>query len=146
MNKVELTSAKLAKLRQKAEAAETQGQSPWMFVKIEEEYHTYCEVRDMYGCQVIEDSTQEEAEHIAEADPATVLAMVEEIERLRSGLKASCPHWQQDGDGINEWRRCCTNSSYTIPEGGEPSEFCPDCGGKVEVLDYNPNAESEAGQ
>ena len=83
MSKVELTPAKLAELKQKAEAAETQGQSPWRFVKIEEEYHTYCEVRDMYGCQVVEDSTQEEAEHIAEADPATVLAMVEEIEQLR---------------------------------------------------------------
>lgn len=55
----------------------------------------------------------------------------------------TCPHWQQDGDGINEWRRCCTNRSYTIPEGGEPSDFCPDCGGRVEVLDYDPNAESE---
>lgn len=88
----------------------------------------------------------EDADFIAEADPATVLALVEEIETLRAGLKASCPHWQQDGDGINEWRRCCTNSSYTIPEGGESSEFCPDCGGKVEVLDYDPNIESEARQ
>lgn len=75
--------------------------------------------------------------------------MVEEIERLRAGLKPACPHWQQDGDGINEWRRCCTNRSYTIPEGGEPSEFCPDCGGRVtvfvpiEILDTDPNAESD---
>jgi len=80
----ELTPEKLAELRQKAEAAETQGPSPWMFVETKEEYHTYCEVRDKYGCQVVDNSTQEEADYIAAADPATVLTLVEEIERLRA--------------------------------------------------------------
>lgn len=51
-----------------------------------------------------------------------------------------CPHWQQEGDGMYEWRRFCTNNSYNAPEGGEPSEFCPDCGGKVEILDSEPNS------
>ena len=124
MNKVELTPAKLADIKKKAEAAKD---VKWPTIEQFPQHEEY-----------------PAAELIAAADPATVLAMVEEIERLRAGLKPACPHWQQDGDGINEWRRCCTNSSYHIPEGGEPSEFCPDCGGKVEVLDYDPNIESEA--
>ena len=84
MAKVDLTPAKLAELRQKAEAAEIQGPSPWMFVETKEEYHTYCEVRDKYGCQVVDNSTQEEAEHIAAADPATVLALIDRIEELEA--------------------------------------------------------------
>ncbi len=83
MGKVELTPAKLAQLKQKAEAAENCSPSPWKFVKTVEEYHIYCEVRDNNDCQVVCDLTQEEAEFIATADPATVLAMVEEIEFLR---------------------------------------------------------------
>lgn len=94
---------------------------------------------------VAEVAYDEDAQFIAEADPATVLAMIDEIERLQAELKPDCPHWQQEGDGINEWRRCCTNNSYNVPEGGEPSEFCSDCGGKIEILDYDPNIESEAG-
>ena len=66
MNKVELTPAKLAELRQKAEAAKdvkwpTLDQFPQ-----HEEYPA--------------------AELIAAADPATVLAMVEEIEVLKTAL------------------------------------------------------------
>lgn len=140
---IELTPAKLADIKKKAEAAETQGPSPWEFVKTVEENHIYFEVRDNDDCQLV---TQEEAEHIAAADPATVLAMVEEIERLRAELKPTCPHWQQEGDGMYEWRRCCNNSSYETSEGGEPGEFCEDCGGKVEILDFDPNSESETGQ
>ena len=83
MSKVELTPAKLADIKKKAEAAETQGPSPWEFVKTVEENHIYFEVRDNDDCQLV---TQEEAEHIAEANPATVLAMVQEIERLRKDL------------------------------------------------------------
>lgn len=84
MSKVELTPAKLADIKKKAEAAETQGPSPWEFVKTVEENHIYFEVRDNDDCQLV---TQEEAEHIAEANPATVLAMVQEIESLQIALR-----------------------------------------------------------
>lgn len=84
MSKVELTPAKLADIKKKAEAAETQGGSPWKHGKTEEEHRTYCEVRDKFGCQVVVDSSQEEAEFIAEADPATVLALIDRIEELEA--------------------------------------------------------------
>lgn len=61
--KVELTSAKLAKLRQKAETVKKLLQNPW---KLD---HYYV--------------SDEESDFIAEADPATVLAMLDEIEQLR---------------------------------------------------------------
>lgn len=80
MGKVELTPAKLAIIRQKAEAAEKESPSPWHggpdglhWVLVDSEQgdiHTSCNQRNT-------------AEFIAHADPATVLAMVEEIERLR---------------------------------------------------------------
>lgn len=60
---IDLTPAKLAKLRQKAETVKKLLQNPW---KLD---HYYV--------------SDEESDFIAEADPATVLAMVEEIERLR---------------------------------------------------------------
>jgi len=67
MAKVDLTAAKLAELKKKAEAAE-----PTIWEDSISVAHTVtsCGLKD-------------EAEFIAAADPATVLAMVEEIERLR---------------------------------------------------------------
>lgn len=80
---VELTPEKLAELKQNTLAAQEQGPSPWKFRKIEEEYRTFYEVRDDNGCQVAYDLTQEDAKHIAAADPATVLALLQKIERLQ---------------------------------------------------------------
>lgn len=80
MSKVELTPANLAELRQKAEAAEKESPSPWYggrdgihWVLVDSEnadIHTTCNERNI-------------ADFIAHANPATVLAMVEEIEQLR---------------------------------------------------------------
>lgn len=67
MSKVELTSAKLTKLRQKAETVKKLLQNPW---KLD---HYYV--------------SDEESDFIAEADPATVLALVEEIETLKRALQ-----------------------------------------------------------
>ena len=86
MAKVELTPVKLMELKQKAESAEPIGPSPWRFFKTTEEYRTFCEVRDNGDYQVVHDMSVEEGEHIAAADPATVLAMVEEIEILKTAL------------------------------------------------------------
>lgn len=81
MTKVELTPAKLAEIKQKAEAAEKESPSPWHGVPdgshcvlVDSEQgviHTTC------------DRQRNTADFIAHADPATVLAMVEEIEFLR---------------------------------------------------------------
>lgn len=77
---IDLTTAKLAELRQKAEAAEKESPSPWhggpdgdRWVLVDSHrgvFHTICEERNI-------------ADFIAHADPATVLALVEEIERLQ---------------------------------------------------------------
>lgn len=83
MTKVELTPAELAIIRQKAEAAEKESPSPWYggrngihWVLVDSEnadIHTTCNERNI-------------ADFIAHADPATVLAMVEEIEILKTAL------------------------------------------------------------
>ncbi len=83
MSKVELTPAELADIKKKAEAAEKVAPSPWKFSHTCEEYRFFSEVRDNDDYQVVCDLTREEAEHIAAADPATVLALLQEIERLR---------------------------------------------------------------
>ena len=83
MSKVELTPAKLAEIKQKAEAAEGVAPSPWTFSHTSGEYRFFYEVRDSGDYQVVYDMSVEEGEHIAAADPATVLAMVEEIEQFR---------------------------------------------------------------
>lgn len=95
---------------------------------------------------VAECGFDKDAQFIAEANPATVLAMLDEIERLRAGLKPACPHWQMSEDGPNDWIRGCTLENYQTPDGGEPSEFCPDCGGSIEIQEFQPNNENEAGQ
>ena len=79
--KVDLTPAKLEELKKKAEAAEKESPSPWHGVPdgshcvlVDSEQgviHTTC------------DRQRNTADFIARADPATVLAMVEEIEQLR---------------------------------------------------------------
>ena len=71
MAKVDLTAAKLAELKKKAEAAE-----PTIWEDSISVAHTVtsCGLKD-------------EAEFIAAADPATVLAMVEEIESLQIALR-----------------------------------------------------------
>lgn len=79
--KVDLTPAKLEELKKKAEAAEKESPSPWHGVPdgshcvlVDSEQgviHTTC------------DRQRNTADFIARADPATVLAMVEEIEFLR---------------------------------------------------------------
>jgi len=84
MSKVDLTPAKLAELKQKAESAEGVAPSPWTFSHTSGEYRFFYEVRDSGDYQVVQDMSVEEGELIAAADPATVLAMVEEIERLRA--------------------------------------------------------------
>lgn len=81
---IELTPAKLAELRQKAEAAEKESPSPWHGVPdgshcvlVDSEQgviHTTC------------DRQRNTADFIAHADPATVLALVEEIEILKTAL------------------------------------------------------------
>ena len=87
MSKVDLTPAKLAELRQKAEAAEGVAPSPWTFSHTSGEYRFFYEVRDSGDYQVVYDMSVEEGEHIAAADPATVLAMIEEIEFLQIALR-----------------------------------------------------------
>ncbi len=84
MNKVELTPAKLAELKQKAEAAENCSPSPWVFKEMPS---VKGEVRDSENFQVAGWFILGwQAEHIAAADPATVLALVEEIEILKTAL------------------------------------------------------------
>lgn len=81
MAKVELTPAKLAELKQKAEAAENCAPSPWVFRDMPA---VKGEVRDSENFQVAGwFCLRWQADYIAAADPATVLAMVEEIEQLR---------------------------------------------------------------
>lgn len=81
---VELTPAKLAELKQKAEAAENCSPSPWVFREMPA---VKGEVRDSENFQVAGWFTLRwQAEYIAAADPATVLAMVEEIESLNNRL------------------------------------------------------------
>lgn len=83
MTIVELTPEKLAHIKKKAEAAEKVAPSPWKFSHTCEEYRFFSEVLDNDNYQVVYDLSREEAEHISAADPATVIALVEEIERLR---------------------------------------------------------------
>ena len=81
MAKIELTPDKLANIKQKAEAAENCSPSPWVFREMPA---VKGEVLDSENFQVAGWFTLRwQAEHIAAADPATVLAMVEEIERLQ---------------------------------------------------------------
>lgn len=81
MAKAELTPDKLKELRQKAEAAENSSPSPWCFKEMPS---VKGEVRDSENFQVAGWFTLRwQAEHIAAADPATVIALVEEIEWLR---------------------------------------------------------------
>ncbi len=82
---IELTPAKLAELKQKAEAAENCSPSPWVFREMPS---VKGEVRDSENFQVAGWFILGwQAEHIAAADPATVLAMVEEIETLKRALQ-----------------------------------------------------------
>lgn len=83
MPSVDLTPAKLAELKKKAELAEGVAPSPWTFSHTSEEYRFFYEVRDSGDYQVVYDMSVEEGEHIAAADPATVLALIEEIEFLQ---------------------------------------------------------------
>lgn len=83
MTMVELTPEKIADIKKKAEAAEEVAPSPWKTNHTSEEGRMFSEVRDNGDYQVVYDLTREEAEHIAASDPATVLALLQEIERLR---------------------------------------------------------------
>lgn len=81
MPNVDLTPAKLAELKQKAEAAEKESPSPWHggpdgdhWVLVDSQrgvFHTTCKERNI-------------AEFIAYADPATVLALIDRIEELEA--------------------------------------------------------------
>lgn len=97
MAKVDLTPAKLEELRQKAEAAEKESPSPWHggpdgshWVLVDSEQgdiHTSCNQRNI-------------ADFIAHADPATVLAMVEEIETLKTALNLHM--WEYWGTDLEQ--------------------------------------------
>lgn len=82
MTKVELTPAKLAKLRQKAEGCDPKH---WV---MDQHGDVVAVDFDNKGSKLKIASVDylEDAEHIADADPATVLAMVEEIETLKTAL------------------------------------------------------------
>ena len=96
MNKVDLTPAKLAELRQKAEAA---ADSPWIADRLKvvrlrpsDSDDPTDEVYQVAACECLWD-----AEHIAAANPATVLAMVEEIEILKTALNLlMCEYYSTD--------------------------------------------------
>lgn len=75
----DITPEKLAKLRELAQAA---NQTPWR-----RHDYNYVIPEDYEGtfetCWIATCFTGEDAAHIAAADPQTVLALVEEVERLR---------------------------------------------------------------
>lgn len=93
MNKFDLTPEKILDIKKKAEAAEGVAPSPWKSNHTSEEYRMFSEVRDNDDYQVVYDLTREEAEHIAAADPATVLALLQEIERLQQ-IDYPDPDWK----------------------------------------------------
>ena len=78
MDKVDLTPAKLAELRQKAEACDPKIWEIDKYGNVVSVAHTVAECGFVATC-----GSDEDTQFIAAADPATVLAMVEEIERLR---------------------------------------------------------------
>lgn len=78
MSKPEITTAMLAEIKSKAE------KTPPGAVWHKEERVNF--VRNSAGWRIAIAECEEDAEHIASADPATVLAMVHEIEQLRSEL------------------------------------------------------------
>lgn len=78
MSQPEITPAMLAEIKSKAE------KNPPGAVWHKEERVNF--VRNSAGWRIAIAECEEDAEHIASADPATVLAMVHEIEQLRSEL------------------------------------------------------------
>lgn len=81
---IDLTPAKLADIKKKAEAAENCSPSPWVFKEMPA---VKGEVRDSENFQVAGwFCLRWQADYIAAADPATVLAMLEEIEVLKTAL------------------------------------------------------------
>lgn len=75
---IEITPELLAELKDKAEAAESLSRSPW---KINDDGVS---VDDWHGDLVCEECLVEEAEFIAAANPAVVLALVARIEELEA--------------------------------------------------------------
>lgn len=91
MAKVKLTPAKLADIKKKAEAAENKYPSHWTCKR-----YGFFDYMMSNGEVIARCHYPETQAHIAASDPATVLALVAEIERLRVGSpkkinKPKCP-------------------------------------------------------
>lgn len=128
MAKVELTPAKLAELKAAAQSI-CPAHRRWNL----NEYAFWVDVYDNYEvivCQPVHINSA--MSFIAEADPATVLAMVEEIERLQEivdNLLDHCPHIE-----------CSKCSEIVCPHNSRlhlHHDGCPECFHRLE--------ESEAG-
>lgn len=105
MGKVELTPAELAIIRQKAEAAENCSPSPWVFREMPA---VKGEVRDSENFQVAGWFTLRwQAEHIAAADPATVLALLDELTDVRMALLELAWEFYGRDQTREEIESCC---------------------------------------
>lgn len=128
---VEITPELLADLREKAEAYELHylvGKD-W-FVDGELVKAGKREKNEF----VAETVSHIDADYIAAANPAVVLALVAEIERLRD--RPRCKHWLDDPErSSQDYARSCSTINYTIDMGCEPPLFCEICGGEVEIVD-----------
>lgn len=49
--------------------------------------------------------------------------------------KEICQHWQHPEDYDRVYYSYCQLLGYTVPEGGEPDDYCGHCGGKIEIID-----------
>jgi hypothetical protein len=88
MSQIKITPALLADWRQKAEAA---GGGEWKVYNASDGSIFIYE--DIEGSHLAEMWSAKDADHIAAASPAVVLALVAEVERLRNRLDAiECPN------------------------------------------------------
>ncbi len=148
MTIVELTPEKLAHIKKKAKAAEGVAPSPWTFSHTSGEYRFFYEVRDSGDYQVVHDMSVEEGEHIAAADPATVLAMVHEIELLKKRLSWFPAHMKEIIDlailahtgGMADPRKDHCSCDHTV------GYYCEYCAVLHALISCKNATESEAGQ
>lgn len=141
MQPIEITPALLAELREKAEKSiandfdgDIKGDGRWYRSRLG--YTVYSVKTEDIMAKVQGDY---DADFVASANPAVMLALVAEIERLKSLEKPPCKHWYSE---VHEcWQSDCSDDLH-ISEGDEPFAFCPYCGGMTEIVD-EPETEEE---
>lgn len=146
MQPIEITPELLAELKERAEAA-TPG--PWKVHTLEVQNPcsvltrtaSWIVLSDGENLPLADRKGVSNNRHIAAANPATVLALVAEIERLKQFEKPTCKHWWSEDHEC--WDSGCMEiTGLHIGADSEPYDYCPNCGGVTEIVD-EPETERE---